>query len=723
MNASEWKSTQNSENPLVLNGISSASNQDPVYWSAPKRYLGNRITSYGGSISIIVKIEAPTDNDTIAYSGAVLILIGGGMPALAYISDENIPRNIVIYEINIDLIESKFVHLQTGSPVSRRQFMQVLSQLEELKVRATYFNKAHSVKLDDFEMTQTTPSHLKDSSYVAAKSAEKCTCPKNYAGTSCETCDDGFYKVRSGSGPGLFRCVPCSCNGHSSKCDPETGRCIDCQNNAVGDHCEKCLTSYYRVNKTKSEDTFECKHCTCPGPLNVFADSCYYEPKLKKVAYCSCHEGYKGTFCEACASGYYGEPSLSGGKCQSCKCNTNIGWFDLLFLYFLRNSKSTFLYFKLFCLDKTDPEACDSRTGKCKCLYNTTGNSCERCLDWYFGDALELKNCQACDCNQVGASRCDNSTGVCECRPNVQGESCTQCKENFWGFDRGIGCDDCACNSAGSISVQCDQKNGQCTCKPGVDGVRCDQCKPGFWKFTEAGCEPCQCRKEGTVAIQSGGYACDAQTGACKCITGMEGQDCGQCKPRWALVENVGCKECNMCTHTLLDELEITENKTRKLDADFLSLDLLTKLIENLEKMDDNYTVYYAQTKDGLDKLPFFKFRKIVEETRYDLFYLNSLVLTNFTEKFLILTELHSYIADLDKKVNVVRDSADRLDYLIEELSRELESNAVSDERLAIYEGIVTRLVTGDYMNKFNIEKSKALIEINSYKEGIEKCK
>ena len=61
--------------------------------------------------------------------------------------------------------------------------------------------------------------------------------------------------------------------------------------------------------------------------------------------------------------------SFSGDFCKPCNCSGNI--------------------------NVTDPEACDRVSGLClKCLDNTEGDACERCENWYFGDAVTLKNCR-----------------------------------------------------------------------------------------------------------------------------------------------------------------------------------------------------------------------------------------------------------------------------------------------------------------------------------------
>ena len=68
------------------------------------------------------------------------------------------------------------------------------------------------------------------------RSVELCDCPREFTGDSCEQCAGGFTRRVPNTGPYSMNssCVPCSCNGNSEKCDPETGICIECKHNTTG---------------------------------------------------------------------------------------------------------------------------------------------------------------------------------------------------------------------------------------------------------------------------------------------------------------------------------------------------------------------------------------------------------------------------------------------------------------------------------------------------------
>lgn len=71
----------------------------------------------------------------------------------------------------------------------------------------------------------------------------------------------------------------------------------------------------------------------------------------------------------SCAPGYYGDPNEVGSTCEACSCSGNI--------------------------DMSNPDSCDRFTGECViCEHFTAGDHCEYCQDWFYGDAIEAKDCQ-----------------------------------------------------------------------------------------------------------------------------------------------------------------------------------------------------------------------------------------------------------------------------------------------------------------------------------------
>lgn len=93
------------------------------------------------------------------------------------------PADQEIFELTINLIESQFSHLNSGSSASRENLMTVLSSLKEIKLRATYYNKIHDSELISFEMDHAVDRYEPGALLNRpALSAERCRCPPNHIG-------------------------------------------------------------------------------------------------------------------------------------------------------------------------------------------------------------------------------------------------------------------------------------------------------------------------------------------------------------------------------------------------------------------------------------------------------------------------------------------------------------------------------------------------------------
>ncbi|KAJ8374971.1 hypothetical protein SKAU_G00055510 [Synaphobranchus kaupii] len=478
-------------------------------WAAPRRFLGNKLTSYGGFLNYTVSYDISVENVDKSLPSRFDVVIEGNGRALR----QAVPQQLLLtplkeQRVAVELVPRNFVDLRTGRAVDRDELMTVLANVARLVVRA-HLNtssegplRLRTVTLDMADPNATTPKH--------ALGVEQCECPWGYFGTSCESCISGFYRV----GAILFggNCLQCECNDHASECDTN-GVCLDCTHNTTGAHCDQCLPGFYG---DPTEGTPEdCQRCACPLTVesNNFSPTCHLNGPGEVICD-QCRQGYTGAWCDRCANGYYGEPTIAGRGCALCKCNGNV--------------------------DPLEPGHCDPQTGEClKCAGHTAGRHCERCQDGYYGDAVVAKDCQACGCHGNGSysATCNVTTGHCDCKPNVVGEKCDRCQAGYHGLLSGTGCAACNCSRAGSQSPECDEE-GRCRCIPGVTGDKCDRCQHGYYNFKDNGCTACDC------AHTHGN--CDSETGGCICPPHTGGQKCELCaEDHWGHDAVTGCKPCD----------------------------------------------------------------------------------------------------------------------------------------------------------------------------------
>ncbi|XP_011419247.3 laminin subunit gamma-1 [Magallana gigas] len=559
-----WTAADRANNIIETqyNGVSqslgvSASGPAQVYFVAPARYLGDQRFSYNQFLTFDLRIgeddSRPSVIDIIfegsgqRFSSAIFVQ-GNDKPSVQTKSFR--------YRLN-ERQESQWV-----PRLNSQAFISILANLTGLKVRATYNNQGVGF-IDNIKLDTARPgSNVGD----PATWVEQCTCPEGFVGQFCESCAGGYKRDPPNSGS-FSSCVPCQCFGHSDSCDPDSGRCI-CQHNTEGDFCERCISGYYGNPKNGSE--FDCKPCPCPdgGPCAQLHNG--------DVVCTDCKEGHGGNLCDICLDGYHGNPKGGPGihqdyqACQKCSCNDNI-----------------------------DPNAirnCDSKTGEClKCIYNTDGFYCEKCLPDYYGDALAMPkgNCTACNCYPPGTQpinglSCDPKNGQCTCQDHVVGLQCDTCEAGYWNINTGTGCEDCYCDVMGSLSDVCDQVTGQCQCRPGVTGLKCDQCQPNHYGFSNTGCTACNCDPEGSVSLQ-----CDTN-GNCPCRTNIEGKHCDRCMENKYNI-TAGCIECPPCYRLVQTHVNIHRGKLRDLE------NLIVNIGNNPAAFNDTqFLVYMNQVNDSV---------------------------------------------------------------------------------------------------------------------------
>ncbi|KAJ8261358.1 hypothetical protein COCON_G00170810 [Conger conger] len=531
------------------------SEEDIGFYKAPERFLGNQLLSYDQLLAITFVAESPE----LLPQRLTVILEGSNVSVSADLSPEPSPDPVPAPQHTFSLRLNERVGGLRPS-LSALEFRRLLFNLTALKIsNAGGHNSGVGATGDgrvavwEWQNEQQSPCsslrrHLAAvESHSALRRAlqrlggpapwvEECACPPGHAGQFCQHCAHGYKREVSDGGP-FVRCVPCACNRHGD-CHPETGVC-QCTDFTTGPACELCMDGYYGNALTGSSGN--CQPCPCPEQT-----SCAQVPESGEVVCTNCPPGRRGTRCEMCDDGFYGDPlGKSGGArpCTPCNCHGNV-----------------------------DPNAvgvCDHLTGHCiKCLHHTEGDHCQHCQQGYYGNALDqnANKCEPCRCNLAGVAGsledCHPQTGQCLCLSHVTGRDCGHCVTGYFNLRSGLGCERCNCDPIGSSSHACHPITGQCVCRPGVEGLSCDSCRKGFFGFSSRGCSACDCDPMGSVTMQCHG------TGTCSCREGFVGGKCDRCELNYFHNRaSHQCEECPVCYSLVRDQAETLRLRLRGLET------------------------------------------------------------------------------------------------------------------------------------------------------------
>uniref|UniRef100_A0A0R3RRX5 Basement membrane proteoglycan n=1 Tax=Elaeophora elaphi TaxID=1147741 RepID=A0A0R3RRX5_9BILA len=276
-----------------------------LYWKMPKQFLGNKVTSYGGTLKYVFRYSGigslNTDADVILRGNDITLHYTNHQPI--YADREN--------TVEVNLFEDHWQRMD-GQLATREHLIMALADLDSLLIKMSYVDQCLSSSLISVSLDYAEP-HLTGGQI--AYEVEQCQCPPGYIGTSCEDCAPGYS--RTGGGLYLGLCERCECHGHASQCDKEHGFCLDCQHNTEGDQCERCKPGF--TGDARRGTPHDCQPaatrpaCMCNNHSPRGCDS---------FGRCLlCEHNTEGYHCEQCKRGFYGD-AVRGTPfdCTPCPC-------------------------------------------------------------------------------------------------------------------------------------------------------------------------------------------------------------------------------------------------------------------------------------------------------------------------------------------------------------------------------------------------------------------
>jgi laminin alpha 1/2 len=246
--------TRDNDTGFYVFGMYELADVEAVYWSAPEVYLGNRLENYGSHfIFQIDYVIVRGDTSGKPTNGPNFILIGRNGMKIAF--GDGIFTNSNA-SVNVPLMETSWYHVPKsvkdiitrlrrtdykGDPVTRTQFISVISDIESILVRGTYHTdqaeailKRATLYSGDLTTSNEVVDYHEESSFNLV---EKCHCPPGYTGLSCESCMFGHISIveNSSTHEKVLKCLACNCNGHSKTCDVVNSQCGECTHNTTGE--------------------------------------------------------------------------------------------------------------------------------------------------------------------------------------------------------------------------------------------------------------------------------------------------------------------------------------------------------------------------------------------------------------------------------------------------------------------------------------------------------
>ncbi|XP_047134204.1 laminin subunit gamma-1 [Hydra vulgaris] len=287
------------------------------YFNAPMLFLGNQLYSFGQLLLVEMEIF-PMFEVLVSKVPWHVRLIGNGQVAL-FRFKETISKFRTLYSV---ILHQDY--MINATKLREFDFKAMLGQLSGLHIGTSFFEAPVTITLKNVRLYTAVfnPSNYNIS--IMVDYVELAKCLTGYKGRSCEECDVGYTRVIPYGSP-LINCVPCSCNGRTKECDPQTGECKNCMPGTIGKYCESCMENVLEPKCDKCRPGYwglcsqlnGCRPCDCylPGTQGGNNNEC---DSLTGQCVCDSQKNVGGRQCNLCKENSFNISLTVELRCQEC---------------------------------------------------------------------------------------------------------------------------------------------------------------------------------------------------------------------------------------------------------------------------------------------------------------------------------------------------------------------------------------------------------------------
>ncbi|XP_065079146.1 basement membrane-specific heparan sulfate proteoglycan core protein isoform X5 [Ochlerotatus camptorhynchus] len=287
---------------------------DTFYWRLPAKFLGNKLTTYGGFLNYTLRYTPHSSGGASRNNSPDVVLHSGNKIKLHHYRTDGSISPIGSSTYAVPVLEDFWQNYEDGNKASRPYLLMALANVSDIFIKATYNTVSNEAALSHVSLD--IASEHNNGLATRAWPVEQCQCVEGHIGLSCEDCEPGYYKGDGGLYLGL--CEKCECNGHSDECDAVTGDCLNCRHNTYGNDCEYCQPPFvgnatggtaYDCTLDRPTDHVNCQHCDQRGSTGRCEDRC----ECKRLV-----EGYR---CDQCREGSFDLNANNIDGCRECFCS------------------------------------------------------------------------------------------------------------------------------------------------------------------------------------------------------------------------------------------------------------------------------------------------------------------------------------------------------------------------------------------------------------------